>query len=140
MRRVLPLIAVLSLAFAPAPFPRPAPSASAIEDLKAMQGEWVRSSLTICGKTDKEQPGAIIATIRGNHMAFGTPSDTYTFTLDASQSPKWIESSMFRGVYEVKGNTLTLCFRMGVNDDPRPMSFDPAQQGVWLEVFKRKKP
>jgi hypothetical protein len=69
MRRVLPLVAVLAVAFAPAPLPRPAPPASAIEDLKEMQGEWVRSSLTICGKAHKEQPGAIIATIRGKQGA-----------------------------------------------------------------------
>jgi uncharacterized protein (TIGR03067 family) len=144
MRRPLLLAAVLSLAFAPAP--RPKLNASK-DDLAKMQGQWVRTSLTINGKKHDEPQGCAV-TIKGDVLAFPSPDDAWKLTIDATKKPKWIDSRRvkpagsigpFWGVYRLEGDTLTICWREDANVTDRPADFDPSQRHVWLQVFQRKK-
>src|ERR1700733_13562766 len=96
MRRVLPLIAVLSLSFAPAPFPKPAKPESSKEDLKKMQGTWTRVSVTIQGQKVEERPGTIAIVITGTHLQFPDPLDGWTITVDAKKRPKVFDCLMDR--------------------------------------------
>src|SRR5262249_45379198 len=56
VRRALPLLAVLSLAFAPAPLPRK----ERATDLERLRGEWKLVSLTARGLPDHAAPDAAI--------------------------------------------------------------------------------
>src|SRR3954467_13960207 len=49
MRCILPLIVLLSLGFAPAPVPKAKPDTT-VQDLKALQGTWHRSSMRVGGR------------------------------------------------------------------------------------------
>ena len=57
MRRGLPLLAVLCLAFAPAPFPRQRRPDASKGDLQAIQGKWDRVLLRIGRRTFRPRPG-----------------------------------------------------------------------------------
>jgi uncharacterized protein (TIGR03067 family) len=147
-RRTLPCLAsaALSLAFAPAPLPKPD---SNKVDLKAMQGKWTRTLLVMGGSTTRQARGAeVTVTLKGDRMEFSA-SDVWKLTLDAKARPRRIglrgavprvAKHLFLGVYRLEGDKLTICCRP-VPDakGKRPASFDPAQPGVWLEVFERIK-
>jgi len=154
VRRVLPLLAMLLLGFAPAPFPRQTKTKA---DWQALQGEWIRVSLTICGKKRFEAPGAIILTIRGDQIAFagtdpGDKRDEWKFKLDISKGQKRIDfrsvipadqipnTNVMLGIYRIEENILTICSHVGKETTDRPLNFDPAQKKVWLHVYKRKIP
>ena len=145
MRGIASVFIVLSsLAFAPAPVYRAKPDKRT--DLDKLQGEWVRVSLFTDGKRHEEAVGSVVPTIKGDTLAFGSPGDTWRLTLDATKSPKRfdgrrLESDMcFVGVYELKGDNLVVCWHLSASENNRPASFDPAQPGVWVHVYERKKP
>src|SRR5262245_47137700 len=89
MRRVLPLLAVLSLAFAPVPPYRPKPD-SGKEDLKKLQGTWERVRVTIGGRVYSEvgnETTIVIADDRMNYSVAGKPTNEWVFTLDGKPKP-----------------------------------------------------
>jgi uncharacterized protein (TIGR03067 family) len=146
MRRVIPLFVIGSLGFAPAPVYRARPDQTT--DLERMQGGWVRVSLMIDGKRREEAVGSIVPTIKGDTLSFAAPSDRWRLTLDATKTPKRIESRQigaanaagFMGIYKLEGDRFIVCWRSGKTEADRSASFDPAQAGVWLCVYERKKP
>lgn len=147
MRRVIPLLVVMSLGFAPAPVYRARPDKRT--DLEKMQGAWVRVSLTIDGKRHEEAVGSVVPTINGDTLSFAAPSDKWRLTLDATKNPKRLESLQivpanalgFMGIYKLEGDRLVVCWRSGKTEADRPTDFDPAAQpGVWLCVYERNKP
>jgi uncharacterized protein (TIGR03067 family) len=144
--RLLFLVAGLSLGFAPAPFPKPDPTK---EDLKDLQGAWVRVKLTIDGRPSSDGPNGCPITIKGNHLQFPSPDDAWTITLDATRKPRTIvykaaskalAGHVYRGVYRLEQDRLTLCVRHGGEEKDRPNDFDANKPGLWLQVFERKKP
>ncbi|MGL4551664.1 MAG: TIGR03067 domain-containing protein [Gemmataceae bacterium] len=146
MRRIIPFLALSSLAFAPLPFPKPDP---AKDDLRKLQGEWVRVSCTIDGEAGREDPGSVKVKIDGSMMAFGSPGDTWGITLDGRKEPKHIDSrntvrkgadSVFLGIYRLEGDTLTICWRNTVAGGVRPAGFNPHEPRVWLHTYTRKRP
>jgi uncharacterized protein (TIGR03067 family) len=148
MRRVLPLLAVLSLAFAPVPPYRPNPDPSK-GDLQKLQGAWVRFHCSVDGQVIKERPGGVTAKIEGASMAFGSPGDTWDVTLDAGKVPKRIDSrnttrkgkgSVYLGLYRLEGDTLTIVWRRDDAGGGRPSGFDPAEPNVMLHAYTRKRP
>ena len=148
MRCVLPLFALVSLAFAPAPVYRPKRDTTQA-DLKAIQGTWCRTSLYIGGKRDTEIPGQIRIAITGTHLQFPTPDDAWTIALDAKKSPKLFDyrgatphtkDIIFRGIYRLEGDTLTICCNKGAQEKDRPTKFESSGETVWLQVFERVKP
>jgi uncharacterized protein (TIGR03067 family) len=137
------------LAFAPAPLPKPPPPDPNKADLKAMQGKWTRTLLIVDGRTTRKLRGAeVTATIKGDRMVYSA-RDVWELTLDAKASPKRIDSKgavpnvgnyLFLGVYRLEGDKLTICCREAQGGKgKRPADFDPAQRGVWLQVFERIK-
>jgi uncharacterized protein (TIGR03067 family) len=143
---MLPLAALVSLGFAPAPVPKPIKPDANKDDLKKLQGAWVRVHLTINGKP--RQANCTI-TIRGDRLQFPVPSDAWLIHLDPSKKPKVfdykgatpsVKDIDYRGVYRIEGDTLTICMRQGGAEKDRPHDFDANKQGLWLQVFKRKKP
>ena len=145
MRRTALLVVLSSLAFAPAPVYRVKPDKRT--DLDKMQGAWVRVSISINGQRHEEAVGSTVVIIKGDTMSFGSPTDTWRLTLDATKSPKRIDrpqlggSLCFLEIYKLEGDSLVLCSRESKSESDRPAGFDPAvQPGVWLHAYERKKP
>jgi uncharacterized protein (TIGR03067 family) len=143
MRRVLPLVAVLSLAFAPAPFPKPDPTQ---KDLKELQGEWrVVSSVMDGGKAKADEIKAMKAVIKGNRYTVYRGAEVaieHTFSIDSTKKPKTIDftvsSRMTQGckrfaIYEVNSDNLKICISTGVW---RPNEF--SGQGISRQGSSRK--
>jgi uncharacterized protein (TIGR03067 family) len=148
MRHVLPLFALLTMAFAPAPPYRPKPDLSK-EDLRQLQGAWGRVHCSVDGAVIKERPGGVTVKIEGARMAFGSPGDTWSVTLDAGKKPKRIDclnttrkgkGSLYLGLYRLEGETLTISWRRDDAGGGRPLGFDPAEPNVMLHAYTRIKP
>jgi uncharacterized protein (TIGR03067 family) len=115
MRRVLPLIVLLSLAFTPAPFPKDLNKI----DLRKMQGEWVqvREESAHFGITYPKGALLIVGNkvIKSDWSGAGAPA---TIVLDATRSPKLIEHqypasvkiNISRHSYRLVGDLLELCY------------------------------
>jgi uncharacterized protein (TIGR03067 family) len=144
--------AVLALTAQAAPAPLPKPDVGK-EDLKKMQGAWLRLSCT--GGTFPPVPRPIndIVVIVGNHIAYDIqkPSDIgrstlkWALTLGSGKAPRTFDikrgegerhPQVWSGVYELKGDTLRVCFRPGL---VRPRSIKPSRAGEYLQTFRRKK-
>jgi uncharacterized protein (TIGR03067 family) len=159
MRRVLPLYAVLSLAFAPAPLPKPIPKA-----LKAMQGHWTvqdwgfaapkEQAVLLRGPWLRRKPKDEVVIIPGFAEVVGS---NMAFSTNGKITSRWLlhavidrgagnasvldlvqpqGRSKMQGIYKIEGDTLTICYR-----DPgrhRPDVF--SNEGQWRLVLKRKKP
>lgn len=138
------LAACLALAFAPAPFPRPGKRAADENDLKKLQGAWLRVQLGI-GTTPKENNCPI--TITGTRMQFPVADDAWALTLNPAGKPKTLDArrisnpgSLFRGIYKFEGDSLIICWRGPSADPKRPTDFTAGVEGVWFQVYKRRKP
>jgi uncharacterized protein (TIGR03067 family) len=136
LRLLLIVFVVLLVGFAPTPFPKPKKSDPSKDDLKKLQGEWVRTC------------SIIIADSRMTDTLAGKCQNTWAITLDASKMPKLLDIERkgatppvtFVGIYRLKGDTLTLCSRWSKAEKDRPTDFDGSKPGVWLEVFRRRRP
>jgi uncharacterized protein (TIGR03067 family) len=139
-RLLFALAALPPLAFAPAPFRRPARQT---DDLKAIQGDWVR--VTRNGKA--EEPNDYPATIKGNLMRYPNQNYTYVLTLDQKASPRRIDlvsetdqKYAYRGIYRLEGDTLTISLRRNYDGGTnRATDFDLSQPDAWVGVYKRRR-
>jgi uncharacterized protein (TIGR03067 family) len=142
IRTVVLLASALSLAFAPAPFPRPDSSKS---DLQKMQGEWTQVKFAVAGKPDTVRDFLVV--VSGKRMKWvlaGKPFVEWAISLDGTKKPKEfdargvagsVKGALFRGVYRLEGDTLTICYRAG----ERPTGIDSDKPSVWREQFRRVK-
>jgi uncharacterized protein (TIGR03067 family) len=116
-------------------------------DLKALQGRWTPVSVTHDGK---EVPiGTGSAAFDGGMMTVteGDSKKTWKFKLDTGKTPHEIDilpqdgpdkGKTVRGIYELKGDALRLCF--GRPDADRPTAFaSKAGERAVLVEFERKK-
>jgi uncharacterized protein (TIGR03067 family) len=139
VRRVLPLLAVASLAFAPAPFPRPAKPDVSQDDLDKMQGDWVLES-----EMFPDNPKPLYCnghmTIEGTAMWRRMDRLVFrrqTIKVNAKSRPKAMDISPDKlCVYEISDDTFTICYA----NQQRPWGLDTSKQSIWREVWKRKKP
>jgi uncharacterized protein (TIGR03067 family) len=138
----LVLLSVLCLAFAPAPFRRPDRVADPKYELHRLQGEWVRVSLHIDGKPST---ASTEMSVTGTRMQFGSVDDRWDISIDPRASPRRIDlvrtndrKNVFRGIYRLDGDSLTVCARQYGSPADRPTTFDSSARGVWFEVYKRK--
>jgi uncharacterized protein (TIGR03067 family) len=140
------LATILSTAFAPAPLPKPDPTK---EDLRKMQGEWVRTSYSSGGTELATARGATIV-LTGSRLEYsqnGASLGKYTIALDAKKKPRALDfkeistptGPSYRGIYRLEGDTLTICYRVGAEESNRPTEFDSSKQGVVISVYKRQK-
>jgi uncharacterized protein (TIGR03067 family) len=147
MWRILPLLVALCLGFTPslaAGPPKPGPS-----DLEKMQGTWYRTRLIVAGEDQDETPGEVKIEIKGTHLQFPTPEDCWTISLDPKHDPKWIDrrgnkrpntDTIYRGIYRLEDDTLTICSVRNGDEKDRPTKFESTGGAMWLQVFKRKRP
>ena len=143
MRQLLPLLAVLCLAFAPAPFPRPDRPA----DLRKLEGEWVLVSLTSGGVTDHPRKWLFISGHSLSITAAGSAYvSRYRFTLNPKASPPNIDLRMFHGntvthrmnsSYLLRGDELLICYHLAARDR-QPAEVSGRKPGTCLMVFKRQ--
>jgi uncharacterized protein (TIGR03067 family) len=145
MRKFVPLLlaAVLSLAFAPAPLPRPD---AGKDDLKKMQGTWDVVSRTSAGRPLPATLKKVV--IAGDRLTFyrenGTVATRWVLKVDDKKSPRQFSRHRegpakitAQGIYELKGDTLTMCYTRGNN--PPPADLDGNKPGRWHDVYRRGK-
>lgn len=127
------------------------PSADLPADLKPFQGQWVLSAATLGGRDHKEDFKGLTLTIDGDKytVVVGPNTDKGTITLDATKSPKHItlasseKAGPFKGrtmpgIYDLKGDKLTVC--LNSEKDDRPEKFEaPEKTPLMLFVFERGK-
>ena len=91
-------------------------------DMEIIQGTWLQTKRTLNGR--KYEPGEYDRTldVQGEKIVmslFDFPESVigeYTFSLDESKKPKWFtwtdirEKSTRKGIYEIKGDELTIKF------------------------------
>jgi uncharacterized protein (TIGR03067 family) len=142
MRRLLPLLAALSLAFAPLPRP------SAVkEDLAHLQGAWVLMYSVKNGlREDQSRQGVWL--FEGNRVSAsldGKPGSTFYVALHGKKSPRAFDilkseggPPIVLGLYSVDGDTFRVC--LGEVTAPRPADLSGnggSSHGLW--VYHRKK-
>jgi uncharacterized protein (TIGR03067 family) len=90
------------------------PQASASDSLKQLQGKW--KSVKSTYKEANYFEGWAIR-FRDHKVTEIMPAkdkeeegDTFDFTLDESKSPKWIDVGERKGIFQLKGDMLIICF------------------------------
>jgi uncharacterized protein (TIGR03067 family) len=140
------LATALAMAFAPVPPPKPRRAPTAEEELKRLQGTWQLAGAVVHGVRGGVSPDAywvIKGDLATEHRA-GTVAGRWRLALDPSKSPKAIDlkedrgNSLLPGVYELEGDTLTLCYGSLGRAKGRPADLK-ARRDVCIEVLRRAK-
>ncbi|WP_162672870.1 sigma-70 family RNA polymerase sigma factor [Gemmata massiliana] len=137
----------------PAPVPKAPPNAKELEakDLKALEGQWRAVKLN----TEKELTETELASARfifvGSDLTVRSTNENEHFkvALVPTESPRGIDLTLkndersagkvIHGIYELKGDALTICIRHFASEDQtRPTEFKP-EQGSLLFVLERVK-
>jgi uncharacterized protein (TIGR03067 family) len=139
------LAALLSLAFAPAPLPRPPKPDPNKDDLKQMQGTWDVVSRTSQGKPISHVVTSVV--IEGGRFTYLGNGDfrrNWSLSLDGKKAPRWFDMKcehapfeLVLGLYELKGDTLTMCYFWNKNERPSDMDGNKPERRV--DVYKRRK-
>jgi uncharacterized protein (TIGR03067 family) len=126
-------------------------AADADADRMALQGTWLLDKAILGGRdhTDDFQGMKLILAENKVTVDFAENTTKGTFSLDAKKSPTQIdikcETGPFKnktlpGIYELKGDTLTLCLEADGKADMRPEKFQaPEMTRYMLLTYKRKK-
>jgi uncharacterized protein (TIGR03067 family) len=138
MRRLLPVFAVLSLAFAPLPRP-----SGVKEDLARLQGAWLLKYAVQNGVREDQSRKAVWL-FEGHRVSAsldGKPGDTYFIALHGKRTPRNFDilkseggPPRVLGLYAVDGDVLRVCIGEG---RPADLSGNGLSRGVW--VFQRMK-
>jgi uncharacterized protein (TIGR03067 family) len=139
-----PLVLGLSLVLA-APAPKktdePAPG--------KLEGEWVVESIE--GPKDDTPPGTITVRFADGKISIQEPKrqrpEEAGYTADPTKRPATIDirpdrgakEQVVQGIYEVKGDTLKLCFGRDGVDRPTEFKGD-VEKGIMFLTLKRIKP
>ena len=128
------------------------PKGEAKKDLDLMQGSWVVESAESGGTAIAgEQSKATRFVIKGDKYIYTIPDyrEEGTLKLDQSKKPKAIDlkivegrdqGEMQLGIYELRKDTLKLCFAPAGKDNKRPKNFSTnADNDQLLLVLKREK-
>ena len=136
------------------------PGRDAADDAKAIQGTWGLTPATFEGLTlDEEARAEARKAIKNGRFTFREGKLTITdlhgprppqkdgdesedFRLDPAKKPKQIDlGENMRGIYELNGDTLKLCFDIRGKENGRPakFGFDKDKPTVVYFVLKREK-
>ena len=136
--------AVAALALGLAPPPRPNPDDEAKADLKKMQGVWVLEN-SVDGYGQSSRPPKLPPVwIAGDRLEHGKGGPSYTLRLDPGWSPRRVDieevtqggqGRVYRGIYRLEGDKLTLCFETA--GEGRPDTFTAGTPGAVTEVYER---
>jgi uncharacterized protein (TIGR03067 family) len=116
------------------------------------EGTWKMESFTFDGKPSPIEDFADFRmTLKGETFSTVTAQEKTkgTYTIDPSKSPKTIDITFsgeqrdgvtMLGIYELDGDTYTVCLPAGpAKERPKELASKPGS-GLVLEVFKRVKP
>ena len=118
-----------------------------------LQGVWAATAGEIRGKpaTTQEIRGTRF-TFKGNQLLVRSPTLGVrevegTFEADRREAPRRVDIDLIKldgiwyGIYEVKGDELRVCYRIGGKPEDRPTTFATAEtESLILIAFKRQKP
>jgi uncharacterized protein (TIGR03067 family) len=144
MHRILPLLALMSLAFAPAPFPKERSKS----DLRKLQGEWVqvREENAHFGVTHPQRR-LVIAGSKATLYPGGQLTIGAALSLDPGRSPRTLEfrfpgapagQRLMRKSYRLDGDVLELCYDPANWEKP-PRKISGKEDGLIVETYRRKK-
>jgi uncharacterized protein (TIGR03067 family) len=147
VRRVLPLLALASLALAPVPPPKPRAKAASLD------GVWRYEAQTIGGwPLDRASRDEIWVEIKGGtffRCATGGLRQGSRLTLDATRKPMEFtlqfthpltgKVSESKGIYRLDGDRLTLCYDNSGKTRPTRFESPEGRDEVALSVLKRSK-
>jgi uncharacterized protein (TIGR03067 family) len=120
------------------------------KDVDLMQGSWTVEEAAHNGETAGEDKLAELKiAIKGAKLSVSTGEDAYQvpFKLDPTKKPKTIDAAPkgglfgdkeLKGIYEIKGDSLKMCFAESGKDRPTEFKSE-ADSGHILLVLKRKK-
>jgi uncharacterized protein (TIGR03067 family) len=119
-------------------------------DREKMLGDWAAVSMVADGaKSSDDEAQSLFRTVKGNSYTmflFNKPLARYTFTLDASKTPKTIDvvregvapGKPLVGIYQLDGERWTICFAAPGKE--RPKDFTSTEgSGQVLTVWEREK-
>src|SRR4051794_13616065 len=118
------------------------------EDRKRLQGTWVVDPVMYKEVTDSEVVRALKAVrviFNRNSVTFRHPpgnEERGPFRLDPTKKPKQIDlTDAARGIYELKDDTLKLCWDQDAKKNGRPTKFahDKGKASVHYLILKREK-
>jgi uncharacterized protein (TIGR03067 family) len=126
---------------------------AAHKELDQFQGDWTAVSLQYNGKTYPDVAGRLRLTFKDNTATVSGDEEVQkaygrvSLHLDPKPSPKAVdvtvtagaqEDAAFPGIYELKGDDLTLCVRVLGMERPREFAA-PDGSGAAVLVLKRQK-
>jgi len=136
------VLIVLTAGFAPKePSPEPEPDAG------KLQGTWDLTAVTLGGKNAPVIGGRKL-TVRFTRTgcvmdAAGQQKQDLTFKVNDAKKPAWIDltrgNETVKGIYEVKGDTLRMCYGVAGPKAARPTGFDAMKGEMAVMTFKRAK-
>jgi uncharacterized protein (TIGR03067 family) len=119
-------------------------------ELKKLQGNWAPVSLEMgAQKFPDERAKAIALTIAGNEytVTVSGQADKGTLKLDPAAKPKAMDivgtdgpnkGRTFPAIYELSGDTLTICYALEGKDRPTEFKTRPGTP-LFLVIYKRAK-
>jgi uncharacterized protein (TIGR03067 family) len=119
--------------------------------LALFQGEWVVESFMYNGQAmSKEETAKMVVTFQDNERVIKVGDEVRsraTIWLNPAKSPKTIDfdfteglvaGTTSRGIYEFKGDTLTICLSLRGADRPKDFTCTPDSNRS-LQVYKKQK-
>ena len=121
------------------------------KDWKRLKGTWEEVRSVASGEVVPRKEGKQIATIKDGKLTItvgGKVMSEATLRIDPTTRPKSLDATtssgpmkgeVSRAIYEVKGDTLRICWAL--SEKPRPKTFE-SKKDSWhvLTIYKRVKP
>ncbi len=113
-------------------------------DLPKLQGKWVVESFEYNGNPIDVMKDAVREFVGGKYTLKPKDRDALegTVKIDSSKKPKTIDldvaGRMLKGIYELDGDTLKMCYNLSGNERPSELA-SPPDSGIVLVIHKRLK-